>query len=246
MSVRLAGFDLAWKSEKNTTAASFGDLNGNYLHLTKVYPALRSLGELKSVIQSEDRLFGVAIDAPLIINNISGQRKCEKLLSMAYGGRGVSCHSSNLDLYPHPAGVELSLHLKGRGFQHLQNAATGKFQIECYPHPAIIEMFGLSERLAYKKGKVAYKKQGQTRLSRYIKALEKSRVISLVIGSEIEEYLEEEYIWSLTGAALKVNEDVLDSIVCTYIGALFAKQSTQTTYGSIEDGYIYVPEQVCI
>jgi len=100
-------FDLAWKSEKNTTAASFGDLNGNYLHLTNVYPALRSLGELKSVIQSEDRLFGVAIDAPLIINNISGQRKCEKLLSMAYGRRGVSCHSSNLDLYPNPAGVKV-------------------------------------------------------------------------------------------------------------------------------------------
>lgn len=244
--MRLAGFDLAWKSEKNTSALSFGELNGNCLRLTKIYPALRGLGELKSVIQSEDRLYGVAIDAPLIINNVSGQRRCERLLSIAYGGRGVSCHASNLDLYPDPTGVELSFYLKERGFEHLQNAAKGKFQIECYPHPAIIEIFGLSERLAYKKGKVEDKKQGQTQLSRYIKALEKSRVISLIISEEWRKFLEEEHIRSLTGTVLKVNEDVLDSIICLYICGLFAISSAHTTYGSITDGYIYVPNQKCI
>jgi len=246
MAMRLVGFDLAWRSQRNTTAAAFGDLNGSCLQLTNICPALSDLGEVKLVIQSEDKLFGIAIDAPLIINNKSGQRECERLVGKDYGKRGASCHSSNLDLYPNPEGVELSRYLKERGYEHLQNAAKGKFQIECYPHPAIIEMFGLPERLAYKKGKVLDKKQGQIQLSRYIKALEKSRVISLVISEEWHKFLEEEYIRSLTGTDLKVNEDVLDSIICVYICALFATSSAHTTYGSIADGYIYVPKQKCI
>lgn len=246
MTMRLVGLDLAWRSEINTMAAAFGDLNGSCFQLTKICPALSDLGEVKSVIQSEDKLFGIAVDAPLIINNKSGQRECERLVGKDYGRRGASCHSSNLDLYPNPAGVELSRYLKERGYEHLQNAAKGKFQIECYPHPAIIEMFGLPERLAYKKGKVSDKKQGQIQLSRYIKALEKSRVISLIVSEEWHKFLEQEYIRSLTGKDLKVNEDVLDSIICVYICALFATSSAYTTYGSIADGYIYVPKQKCI
>lgn len=245
--MRLAGIDLAWKGKTNTSAAAFGNLDGSCLRLTKIHPALECLARLTSVIESEDKLLGLAIDAPLIINNESGQRECERQLGREYGARGASCHSSNLGLYPEPAGVMLSLYLKGRGFEHLQNAARGKFQIECYPHPAIIEIFNLERRLRYKKGKLSEKIQGQMELSKLIRALEKSQVISLVISGECHEFLEEEHIGSLTGANLKVNEDVLDSIVCLYICALFATSTKPTkTYGFVEDGYIYVPKRVCI
>jgi len=244
--MRLAGFDLAWKSERNTTAAAFGDLDGSCLRLTRIHPAIKGFEELRSVIESEYGLSGVAIDAPLIMNNKSRQRQCDRLLSSDYGARGASCHSANLDLYPNSVSVKLSLYLNEHGFKHLQSIEKGKFQIECYPHPAIIEMFGLPYRLAYKKGKVSDKKQGQIQLSKYIKALEKSKVISLIIGGQYYDYLEEANIRSLAGEKVKVNEDILDSILCTYIAALFVTTSTHTTYGSIKDGYIYVPKQICI
>lgn len=243
----LAGIDLAWKGNTNTSAAAFGNLDGSCLHLNKIYPALECLAQLTSVIESEDQLLGLAIDAPLIINNEYGQRECERQLGREYGVRGASCHSSNLSLYPDPVGVRLSLYLKGRGFEHLQDASEGKFQIECYPHPAMIEIFNLERRLRYKKGKLSEKIQGQIELSKLIRALEKSRVISLVTSGECREFLEEERICSLAGANLKVNEDVLDSIVCLYICALFATSTKPTRiYGSIENGYIYVPKLMCI
>jgi predicted RNase H-like nuclease len=122
-------------------------------------------------------LFGIAIDAPLIINNKSGQRECERLVSKEYGSRGASCHTSNLILYPNSESVELSKFLIERGYEHLQNIDRSKFQIECYPHPAIIEIFGLPKRLAYKKGKVLGKKQGQIKLAMFIKALENSKIV---------------------------------------------------------------------
>lgn len=243
----LIGIDLAWKGKTNTSAAALGDLGGSCLRLTKIHPALECLARLTSVIESEDELLGLAIDAPLIINNESGQRECERQLGREYGARGASCHSSNLSLYPDPASVGLSVYLRHRGFEHLQNASKGKFQIECYPHPAIIEIFNLGRRLSYKKGKLSEKIEGQIKLSKLLRTLETSRVISLVISSECHEFLEEGHISSLTGAKLKVNEDVLDSIVCLYVCALFATLTKPTkTYGSVEDGYIYVPQKVCI
>jgi predicted RNase H-like nuclease len=241
----LAGIDLAWKSNKNTTAAAFGYLQGTHLDITRIYPALSSMQEVKNVIQSHETVRGIAIDAPLIINNKSGQRCCEQQLGKDYGARGASCHSSNLTKYPEPGSVELSQFLKDHGYSHLRNKAKGKFQIECYPHPAIIEIFGLYKRLPYKKGNVSEKKLGQMKLAEHINGLGNSGVLSLTITDKCNHCLEEQYIMSLAGNAIKTNEDVLDSIICLYTAALFTVSVAHTTYGSIEDGYIYVPKQIC-
>ena len=42
----------------------------------------------------------VAIDAPLIILNETGQRACETAVGKRYGNRHASCHTSNMTLYP--------------------------------------------------------------------------------------------------------------------------------------------------
>ena len=177
--MKLAGIDLAWKSETNTTAVVFGNLKGRHLGVTGIHPALKGLSELISVIDLEGEIHGVAIDAPLVINNPSKQRGCEKSLSKEYAARGAACHASNLKLYPNCSSVELAHYLEKQEFRHLRNANMGKFQIECYPHPAIIEIFGLPRRLSYKKGTVLDKQQGQIQLSKYIKALERSKVLQL-------------------------------------------------------------------
>ena len=244
--MKLAGIDLAWRSENNPTAISFGELKRTSLSLTRVCSAVMGIADIKSAFQSENDLFGVAIDAPLIINNLTGHRNCEKELSKFYGSRKASCHSSNLTSHGDSTGIELSPYLDTLGFEHLQNPSVGKFQIECYPHPAIIEIFGLPERLPYKKGDVEAKKKGQICLSRHIRQLEKSRVVSLTISTEYSLYLDEQHISSLAGKALKTNEDILDSIICLYIAGLFTISPSYKIYGSVGDGYIYVPKQKCV
>jgi len=104
----------------------------------------------------------------------------------------------------------------------------------------------LPERLAYKKGKVGEKKQGQVQLSKYIHALKASEVLELATNVNVAEYLAEESILSKSGKAMKQNEDALDSIICTYIGALYASEKPSNVFGTVEAGYIYVPTQKCI
>jgi predicted RNase H-like nuclease len=55
--MKLAGIDLAWRSDKNPTALAIGALNGHELVLMDVAKDL------------------FAIDGPLLIENSSGQRK---------------------------------------------------------------------------------------------------------------------------------------------------------------------------
>ncbi|GEM78506.1 DUF429 domain-containing protein [Vibrio superstes] len=241
--MKLAGIDLAWHSEKNPSAIAIGTLSGKNLILDQLEPAIFGMSRILEILKNQNELWGVAIDAPLIIENQTGQRVCEKSLSRDYGSRKASCHTSNKSLYPEAMSVNLSSSLKSQGFQHL---SSDRWQIECYPHPAIIECFGLTERLAYKKGKVADKKSGQVELANFILALEKSSILSLQLPTQIKMLLSDSYINSLKGTDLKNNEDALDAIVCLYIAGLYQLKVSSVTYGDTEHGYIWVPLQKCI
>ncbi|WP_295891767.1 DUF429 domain-containing protein [uncultured Vibrio sp.] len=241
--MKLAGIDLAWHGDKNPSAIAIGVLDGDKLTLDQLEPATLGMSNILELVANQKEIVGIAIDAPLVIENQTGQRECEKSLSRDYGSRKASCHTSNLSLYPDALSVNLSSSLQSLGYEHLSSK---RWQIECYPHPAIIECFGLPERLAYKKGSVADKKAGQLTLANLILALENSSTLSLKTPEQIKVLLSEPYIESLKGKALKSNEDALDSIICLYIAGLYQIQTSSTIYGNATQGYIWVPQVKCI
>ncbi len=244
--MNLIGIDLAWQSAKNTSAAAVGQLEGDVLSIHDLSEDLDSLGATVDFVGSYADVSGLAIDAPLIINNTTGQRSCEKEFSRVYGARKASCHTSNLTLYPGAPSVELANIFTQQGFAHLGQPEQSHWQVECYPHPAIIEIFGLAERHLYKKGNAAAKREGQIKLAELIRRLAHSPVLILSVAARFDSYLDESSIVSKRGAALKKNEDVLDAIICTYIAGLYASDATSTVYGNVNDGYIYVPQACCL
>ena len=133
-----------------------------------------------------------------------------------------------------------------QGYAHLGTPEESRWQVECYPHPAIIEIFGLEERHLYKKGNAAAKREGQIKLAGLIRRLADSPVLSLSIDPCFDGYLDEFSIVNKRGAALKKNEDALDAIICTYIAGLYARNSASRIFGSADEGYIYVPQMYCL
>jgi len=117
----VAGIDLAWQSKRNPTALAVGAVEGDRLTLTLTDQAhdLVTVESIRERLDNYPLLRGVAIDAPLVIRNQTGQRPCEKLLSQEYGSRKASCHTSNLTLYPEPDSVLLSRDLENDGYFHL-------------------------------------------------------------------------------------------------------------------------------
>jgi predicted RNase H-like nuclease len=237
----LCGIDLAWFPNKNPTAMATGNLSNAVITVTDIQPAVFGIESILDALINTEDLQGVAIDASLIINNETGQRPCEKEVSKFYGSRKASCHASNTKLYPDAASVYLSQRLESNGLKHLNR---DRFQIECYPHPAIIEIFNLPERLKYKKGRVLEKKSGQKMLASLIRSLASHDVLQLDIPNEFDHYFDETFIDSLKGKALKSNEDALDAIVCLYIAGLYAVGAEGRTFGDVENGYVWVPTSV--
>ena len=241
----IAGVDLAWMGSRNPTAIATGRVEHRAVVVTSVVERLYGTQSVIDALDDVVDLHGIAIDGPLIIKNQTGQRICERELGMTYGGRKASCHTSNLDRFPDAAGTQLSSHLSRAGFQHL-SSPEGRWQLECYPHPALIEIFGLRERLAYKKGTVLQKRSGQIRLANLICSLGESEVMCLRVPDSFQYFMDEQRISLLRGDQLKHNEDVLDAIVCMYIGALYQSGQDHTVFGTTMNGYIYVPTKQCL
>ena len=242
--MKLAGIDFGWKGEGTNSAVTIGELQKNHFYIIDIITPLKTIEEVTKVLFYHSDIFGIAIDAPLIINNYSGQRTCEGLLSSYYGSKKASCHSCNLTLYHNPASVDLAKKLILKGYSHA--SLSDKFIIECYPHPAIIEIFGLSERILYKRGRVAIQRCGQRYLANLISKLNKSLILMLEIPNHLKRFISPTKINNLKGKLLKENEDALDSIICAYTAALFKQNVRSQTFGNKQDGYIYVPQINCI
>lgn len=239
----LAGVDLAWQSNKNSSALAFGRLTGKVLQVDKILPAVAGIENVLSSLHCCEQLTGVAIDASLIINNSSGQRPCEKKISKVYGGRGASCHATNTSLYPNASSVYLSQQLSQNGFAHLFGK---RWQIECYPHPAIIEIFALPMRLRYKKGRVSEKRKGQKQLTKLLHQLTLSNTLQFDFSKINPAPLRSSNIDELRGKKLKINEDVLDALICLYIAGLYALGHTGRIFGDTATGYVWIPVGSCI
>ena len=244
-SVFLAGMDLAWVCEKNPTAIAYGCLNAKGLTLTAVDEGLVGMQAVRDALVNKSGLRGVAIDAPLIIRNASGSRECEKALARVYASRKASCHPANLCLYPDADSLRLARALQSAGFEHAGRVEK-RWQIECYPHPAIIEIFGLNQRLQYKKGTVGERRSGQQDFARRLLSLSASLVLPLQIDVSCLHYFSASRIVHLRGRALKHNEDVLDAVICLYIAALYQLGVPSMLFGDTADGYIYVPQLPCV
>jgi predicted RNase H-like nuclease len=237
VSTRLAGFDMAWRPERNGSGFAVGQLDGDILVLESVQVAQNTIAQWIQVIAQES-LFGIAIDAPLIIHNQSGQRPCEAELNKVFRSAKAGCHPSNLSLYPDAASVTLGIKLVQQGFTHL--AQDQKFMLECYPHPSMVRLFDWSERLSYKRGSVELRKQGQVMLADAIVSLERAS-LAFHIPESRSECLQRDFIMSLRGRAVKQNEDALDALICLYIAALFATGAEGYTFGETDTGYVWVP-----
>ena len=99
----IIGVDLAWQSEKNSSAVAISKLENNALEIVQVEKRVVGLDNIVALVdqwvESDCKIAGVAIDASLIINNLTGQRECEKLITKTYGGRKAAKRLRNHHRY---------------------------------------------------------------------------------------------------------------------------------------------------
>ena len=184
----------------------------------------------------------IAVDAPTLIPNATGMRLCDRLTHKHFGRYHAGCYPANLGRPFAQRTVDFGLSLEARGFVHAPfntPQQIQRFQIEVFPHPAMIHLFELPQILKYKKGKLAERRSELVRLRQLIsdRLPHHTPCLDLIHSPQSLPEI------PLTGAAMKAVEDQLDSLICAYVAAHWWCWGLERNWvlGDRETGYIVVP-----
>jgi predicted RNase H-like nuclease len=187
----------------------------------------------------------VAVDAPLVVPNLSGQRPAERLVATLFGAAGGSAHSANRSRPNFVDGGRGARLARTLGLS-VDPAAPLPVMIEVYPHPALIALFGLDRVLAY-KGK-AGRELGDRRtvfrvLLDYLETLGEADPALDVTTAPRWPSIRSEVATAERQVDLDRLEDEIDAYVCAYVGLhrLRWGDERSAVLGSLAEGYIVTP-----
>ena len=140
------GVDLAWGDRKPTGLAVLDD-DG---HLVAVRSADTDEAITAALAPYVADACLVAIDAPLVVRNASGNRPCEAALNRDFARFDAGAHPSNTrkpEFRGEPRGARLA---RAMGLDIDPASTARRRAIEVYPHPATVALFRLGRTLKYK------------------------------------------------------------------------------------------------
>ncbi len=243
--MKFLGIDLGWTSQPSGLCClGYGDRTLRLLDLQRQ-------AEIPAVLAWVDHwapattAAGVAVDAPTLIPNATGMRLPDRLTHKHFGRYHAGCYPANLSRPFADRTVGVGLSLEDRGFAHAPTITPQqpiRFQIEVFPHPAMVNLFGLDRILKYKKGKIGDRQLELARLRQFI--LEVMPTLEPALNLADSPVLLPEI--PTTGTALKIVEDQLDSLICAYVAAhwWYWGSTRNLVLGDRASGYIVVPEKV--
>ncbi|MFK8184027.1 MAG: DUF429 domain-containing protein [Phormidesmis sp.] len=242
--MRFIGVDLGWQSGASGLCylALDGDSSRNSTSL--VLKALDRQATVEEVLLWIDEMVPagepavVAVDAPTLIPNETGMRVPDRLAHKHFGKYHAGCYPANLGRPFAARLVKFGQDLEARGFVHapmMEPRKVGRYQVEVFPHPAMVQLFNLPRILKYKKGRLAERRVALGELRSHILTQLPQQAPPLLI-TDLPAIPEK-------GKALKALEDKLDSIICAYVAAHWWMWGIERnrTLGSCAEGYIVVP-----
>jgi predicted RNase H-like nuclease len=237
--MKFIGVDLGWRSQPTGLSCLHWQLDGT-LRLTEM-TRLASYPEILEWIDqaiAPDEPGIIAVDAPTLIPNLTGMRLPDRLSHTHFGKYHAGCYPANLGSPFAAQTVGFGLSLETRGFRHaptLNPKQPGRYQIEVYPHAAIVHLFQLSRILKYKKGRLAERRPELVRLRQHIL----NDLPLLTPSLSIEALPEVPH----RGNDLKALEDQLDSLICAYTAAHWWLWGgdRNLVLGDRTTGYIIIP-----
>ncbi|MBB3601778.1 putative RNase H-like nuclease/ppGpp synthetase/RelA/SpoT-type nucleotidyltransferase [Mycolicibacterium sp. BK556] len=239
--MHFVGLDLAW-GERKPTGVAVLDGDGRLVHIASAQDDSSILDEVRPFVDGDCL---VAIDAPLVVNNPTGQRGCETDLNRDFAKFEAGAHPSNMgkpEFADTPRGARIA---EALGLDMDPQSRATRRAIEVYPHPATVVLFRLGRTLKYKNKPGRTLTQLRTELLRLMDEIERlaQATVPLRVGDHPD--------WIAMRAAvetaqrksdLRRAEDPVDAVVCAYVG-LFAtrRPAAVTVYGDFATGYIVTP-----
>lgn len=204
-----------------------------------------SLPEASALLAAAQVLAGarvdlVAVDMPLARTPIVARRVSDNAITRAFGGRYCGTHSPSA-ARPGPISDGLRAGFEAAGYPLRTDDARAGGLIEVYPHPALVVLAQAARRLPYKASKTrSYWPDESLAARRVLLAAEWARIVGL-LATRIDGVADAlpPLAADASGVARKAQEDMIDAIVCAWIG-ITALSGEAQPYGDA-DSAIWVP-----
>jgi len=235
--MHFVGLDLAW-GEKNSTGVAVIDSDGRLLHVGAAQDDASIEAAVSAYVSNECL---VAIDAPLIVKNLTGHRPCEAALNRDFhrfdaGARPAYAEKPEFN-DPRGARIATALTLDMNPLSSSQRRA-----IEVYPHPATVVLFGLTKTLKYKRGPFDVRQRELLQLMTLIEGLDKATPRLRVNHNVSWVELRRRVAAATRPAQLDRDEDPVDAVLCAYVALYwYHRPEDVTIYGDFATGYIVTP-----
>src|SRR4051812_46937295 len=235
------GVDLAW-GERRPTGVAVLDGTGRLVHVSAQTDDDSIIGAMTPYAEGPCL---VAVDAPLVVENATGNRPAEAALNRDFARFEAGAHPANTarpEFSRVPRAARLAATL---GLDTDPRSRSPRRAIEVYPHPATVALFRLGRTLKYKDKPGRRLEQLREELLRLMGLVEGLRLAALplhVEGHQPWHDLVRQVQAATRKSDLRRAEDQVDAVVCAYV-ALFAERCPDltTTYGDARTGYIVTP-----
>ncbi len=206
---RFLGVDLAWAEgtaarPANESGLACIDENGRVLEAGWARGTAAVLAWIDAMWEPGAVL---AVDAPLVVNNPTGMRLCERETGRRYGSWYVSANASNLTR-PWQGGVSIRRRLEASGWTYTDGLSpidpTAASFFECYPYTTLVG----AEEFGYDDKRPRYKRMGVSLPP------DQRRAARAVVCDDLIQRL-----WGLTAAAPPLDlssHPVTDDLVTTH------------------------------
>ncbi len=204
-----------------------------------------ALPDVAALLDAARRLAGapvtlVAVDMPLADEPIVGRRVSDDAIARAFGARHCATHSPSA-ARPGALSDRMRADFTAAGYPlRTRDAAAGGL-IEVYPHPALVVLAQAPRRLPYKAGNSARYWPGEPIAVRRSLLVEQWRRIAALLATQVDGVAEQlpAPAEPMTAIARKAHEDMLDAIVCAWVGVT-ALTGQADAYGD-DRSAIWVP-----
>ena len=144
--MHFVGVDLAW-GQRNPTGVAVVDDRGGLVHVSAAADRRRDPGRRAEARQGP---CVVALDAPLVVTNPTGNRPGEAALNADFGRFDAGAHPSNTGKEEFRDGTRGGLLAEALGLDLDPASTADRRAIEVYPHAATVALFRLGRILKYK------------------------------------------------------------------------------------------------
>ena len=206
-----------------------------------------------ALLQASQQLAGaavscVAVDMPLATTPITSRRAADTAIASRFGTRGCAVHSPSSER-PGAIADQLRGDFAALGYQLHTTAVPTPFPalIEVYPHVALLALLERNYRVPYKVSRSLqyWKAESLTPAERIERLLIEFRAINTGLEAQISgipEFIPEPSEVT-TLASLKPIEDMLDALICAWMGIEHLEGRTAGL--GDESAAIWIPASLC-